>query len=104
MSACLSQPQALAAQAANSTQLAQVVPAIQQYTNSISCNITVVLLTFTNAALQIAEAGVVFLIIAGTLLYFSRLNKRLGKELLEGGILIAIFLAYGVPYLMSIHP
>ena len=63
-----------------------------------------VLFTFTNAALQIGQAAVVFLIIVGTLLYFSRLNKRLGRDLLEGGILIAIFIAYGVPYLMSIHP
>jgi hypothetical protein len=104
MSGCLPQQYALAGQTFNSTQLAQVVPAIQQYANGVSCNVTVVLFTFTNAALQIGQAAIVFLIIAGTLLYFSRLNKRLGKELLEGGILIAIFIAYGVPYLMSVHP
>jgi len=85
MSGCIPQQHALAGQTINSTQLAQFVPAVQQYANSVSCNVTVVLLTVTDTVLQIGEAAVVFLIIAGTLLYLSRLNKRLGKELLEGG-------------------
>ena len=49
------------------------------------------------------EAAVVFLVIAGVLLWFSRVNKRLGKELLEGGVIIGLFIEFVVPVLMSIH-
>ena len=64
---------------------------------------TAVTLTMDNAAIDIGKAAVIFLVISGVLLWFSRVNKHLGKELLEGGILIGLFIEFGVPVLMSIH-
>jgi len=92
-----------AAPAANSTTLAGVVPAIQSFANGFAANMSVVTLTLDNATVDIGKAAVVFLIIAGVMLWFTRVNKHLGKELLEGGIFIGLFIEFGVPFLMSIH-
>jgi hypothetical protein len=87
----------------NSTGAPGLVPAIQGFANGFATNMTAVTLTLDNAAVDIGKAAVIFLVIAGVLLWFSRVNKRLGKELLEGGILIGLFIEFGVPFLMSIH-
>jgi hypothetical protein len=92
-----------AAAAANSTGLSGVVPAIQGFANGFAANMNVVTLTMDNAAVDIGKAAVVFLVIAGVLLWFSRVNKHLGKELVEGGIIIGLFIEFAVPVLMSIH-
>jgi hypothetical protein len=87
----------------NSTADSGVVPAIQGFANGFAANMSVVTLTLDNAAIDIGKAAVVFLIITGVLLWFSRVNKHLGKELLEGGIIIGLFIEFAVPVLMSIH-
>jgi hypothetical protein len=94
---------AAAAAAANSTGLSGVVPAIQGFANGFATNMSVVTLTMDNAAVDIGKAAVVFLVIVGVLLWFSRVNKHLGKELVEGGIIIGLFIEFAVPVLMSIH-
>lgn len=97
------QPVSASPAASNSTSLSGVVPAIQSFANGFATNMSVVTLTMDNAAVDIGKAAVVFLVIAGVLLWFSRVNKHLGKELLEGGILIGLFIEFVVPVLMSIH-
>ena len=89
--------------AANSTALSGIVPAIQNFANSFAANVNVVTLTLDNATVDIGKAAVVFLVIVGVLLWFSRVNKRLGKDLLAGGIIIGFFIEFVVPLLMSIH-
>jgi len=92
-----------AAAAANATSLSGVVPAIQNFASGFATNMSVVTLTMDNAAIDIGKAAVVFLVIAGVLLWFSRVNKHLGKELVEGGVIIGLFIEFAVPVLMSIH-
>jgi hypothetical protein len=89
--------------AVNSTAASGIVPAIQSFANGFATNMSVVTLTMDNAAVDIGKAAVVFLIIAGVILWFTRVNKHLGKELLEGGIFIGLFIEFVVPFLMSIH-
>src|ERR1700730_10797035 len=84
----------------NSTSLSGIIPAIQGFAASFSANVGVVMVSLDNAAIDIGTAAVVFLIIAGVILWFTRVNKHLGKELVEGGILIALFIRFAVPYLM----
>jgi hypothetical protein len=91
------------AAAANASALSGVVPAIQGFANGFATNMSVVTLTMDNAAIDIGKAAVVFLVIAGVLLWFSRVNKHLGKDLVEGGVLIGLFIEFVVPVLMSIH-
>ena len=89
--------------AENSTSIAGIVPAIQNFANAFAANATLVTVTLDNAALDIAKAAVVFLVISGVLLWFSRLGRRLGKDLVQGGIIIGLFIEFVVPFLMSIH-
>src|SRR5438309_7887721 len=89
--------------AANSTALSGFVPAIQNFASGFATNMSAVTLTMDSAAIDVGKAAVVFLVIAGILLWFTRVNKHLGKELVEGGILIGLFIEFGVPVLMSIH-
>ena len=87
----------------NSTALSGIVPAIQNFASGFATNMSAVTLTMDSAAVDIGKAAVVFLVISGILLWFTRVNKHLGKELLKGGILIGLFIEFGVPVLMSIH-
>jgi hypothetical protein len=89
--------------AANATGLAGIVPAIQNFASGFATSMTAVTLTMDNAAIDIAKAAVVFLVISGVLLWFSTVNRRLGKNLLSGGIIIGLFIEFGDPVLMSIH-
>ena len=91
------------APSANSTAISGLVPAIQNFASGFATNMSAVTLTMDNAAVDIGKAAVIFLVIAGVILWFTRVNKHLGKELVEGGILIGLFVEFGVPVLMSIH-
>jgi hypothetical protein len=88
---------------ANSTAISGLVPAIQNFASGFATNMSAVTLTMDNAAVDIGKAAVIFLVIAGVILWFTRVNKHLGKELVSGGILIGLFIEFGVPVLMSIH-
>jgi hypothetical protein len=88
---------------ANSTAASGIIPAIQGFANGFAQGTTLVTTTLDGAALDIAKAAVVFLVIAGVLLWFSRVNRRLGREMVEGGIFIGLFIEFVVPFLMNIH-
>jgi hypothetical protein len=89
--------------AANSTSVSGIVPAIQGFVSGFATNASAVTLSMDNAAIDLGKAAVVFLVIAGVLLWFTRVNKHLGKDLVEGGIFIGLFIEFVVPFLMSIH-
>jgi hypothetical protein len=92
-----------ASAATNATSTPGLVPTLQGWVSSFAVNASAVTLTMDNAAIDIGKAAVVFLVIAGVVLWFTHVNKHLGKELLEGGIVIGLFIEFGVPVLMSIH-
>ena len=58
-----------------------------------------VLVSLENFAVVLGKDAVVFLIIFGVLLHFSRLGTLLGKRLIEGGVVIGLFILFVVPYL-----
>ena len=89
--------------AANSSSLSGIIPAIQSFSSGFASNVGVVTLSLDNAAIDIGKAAVVFLIIAGVILWFSRANRRLGRELVQGGVLIGLFIEFVVPALMALH-
>ncbi len=86
----------------NST-ASSIVPALQGWVTAFAANTVAVTSTLDNAALDIGKAAVVFLVIAGVVLWFSRVNKHLGKELVEGGVIIGLFIEFVVPILLTIH-
>lgn len=87
----------------NSTATSGLVPSLQGWVTNFAANAAAVTATMDNAAIDVGKAAVVFLIIAGVVLWFTRVNKHLGKELLEGGLVIGMFIQFVVPFLMTIH-
>jgi hypothetical protein len=66
-------------------------------------NMSAVTLTMDNAAVDIGKAAVAFLVIAQVLLWFTRVNKDLGKSSWGGGIIVGVFIEFAVPVLMSMQ-
>lgn len=87
--------------AANQT-LPSNVSSIQGFANTFAAGTASLIATLDGAAVDIGRAAFIFLIIAGVLLWFSRVNKHLGKELVEGGVIIALFIEFVVPILPTI--
>ncbi|HUK75418.1 MAG TPA: hypothetical protein VLU99_06455 [Nitrososphaerales archaeon] len=88
----------------NSTAAASgIVGAVQSFASMFATNASLVTVAVDNAALDIAKAAVVLLVIVGVLLWFTRVNRRLGKDLVEGGVFIMIFIELVLPYLQSFH-
>ena len=81
----------------------QILPYIQYYEAELSTNIDALFVSLDKFFLNLTESAIVFLIILGMLMYFTRLNERTGKKFLEGGILLAVFLAFVAPYLASAY-
>jgi len=76
---------------------------VQQYGGSFIAAADAVMVSLEGFMLAMATGAVVFLLILGVLLYYSGLLKRQGKQFIEGGVVIAVFLAFGVPYLMNAY-
>jgi hypothetical protein len=81
----------------------QFVPVLQQYGTSFVGAVNAVMISLEGFMLTMAAGAVVFLLIAGVLLYYSGLGKRHGKQFMEGGVIIAVFMAFGVPYLVHAY-
>ncbi len=97
---CMSSAAAAAASPQTSSQAGiQLLPYIQGYENTIAVNLNAVLASFENFALALGEDAVIFLAIVGVIIWFSRLNERLGKKFVEGGVVIAIFVSVVAPYI-----
>jgi len=81
----------------------QFVPVIQQYGTSFVAAVNAIMISLEGSMMAMAAGAVVFLIILGVLLFYSGIGKRQGKQFMEGGVIIAIFMAFGVPYLVKAY-
>jgi len=94
-----------AAAAGNSTALQPVGGGLQLLSNVqgaetfVASTLNALLISLENFAISVGKEAVIFLIIVGVLLHFTRLSTLLGKRLIEGGVIIGVFIAFVVPYL-----
>jgi len=79
------------------------MPYLQQYGASFVAAADGVMFTLEGLMLTLAAGAIVFLIILGMLLRYSGLGRRLGSQLLEGGVIIAIFISFVVPWLNTVY-
>ena len=79
------------------------ISSITMWGQTFANDVSAVLYSIDNAVLDIGKAVFITLIILGVFLWFSRGDRRLGKELVTGGIIIAAFIFIGVPLLLSIQ-
>ncbi len=94
-----------AATALNSTSLQpaasgiQILSYIQGAETSVTLTLNAVLVSLENFAIAVGKDAVIFMLIIGVLLHYSRLGTLLGKRLIEGGVIIGLFILFVVPYL-----
>ena len=81
----------------------QILRNIQGAETTLAANVNALMVSSENFAITLGKEAVIFLAIIGVLLYFSSLNRHLGKRLVEGGIVIGVFVAYVVPYLTAAY-
>jgi hypothetical protein len=70
----------------------------QQFTSLMS----VLLTTIDTTVIQIARLAYVSVLLLGVLLYFTRAERRLGKDLIKGGVILAVLSEFVFPLLIKI--
>ena len=63
---------------------------------------TVVLTTIDTTVIQIARLAYVSVLLLGVLLYFTRVERRLGKDLIKGGVVLAVLSEFDFPALIKL--
>jgi hypothetical protein len=71
---------------------------LQQYANDFTSEATQVLLTIDSTLVTLTRLVFVTLLLLGVFLYFTRLNRRFGKDLIYGGVILAIIAQIVFPF------
>jgi len=70
----------------------------QQFTSLM----TVLLTTIDTTVIQLARLAYVSVLLLGVLLYFTRVERRLGKDLIKGGVVLAVLTEFVFPALVKL--
>ena len=71
--------------------------AIQQFASQFATETAAVLTSVDTAVIDIARVAYVTCLLVGVLLYFTHLGRRLGKDLIVGGVLLVVITEYVIP-------
>jgi hypothetical protein len=72
---------------------------IQQFAQQFTSAVTVLLATIDSAIIDLSRVAYVTLLMLGLLLYCTHLERRLGKDLIKGGVALAIISEFVFPFL-----
>jgi hypothetical protein len=72
---------------------------IEQFASQFSTGTTAVLASIDTAALDIIKVAYLTCLIVGLLLYFTHIGRRLGKDLIIGGVLLFALGTFLIPAL-----
>lgn len=72
---------------------------IQQFAQQFTSGVTVLLATVDSTVIDLSRVAYVTLLMLGLLLYFTHLEKRLGKDLIKGGVALALVSEFVFPFL-----
>jgi len=81
---------------------AGVEGAIQQFAQQFTSAMTVLLGTIDSTVIDLSRVAYVTLLMLGLLLYYTHIERRLGKDLIKGGVALAIISEFVFPYLSKI--
>jgi len=74
---------------------------IQQLVQQFTSTMTFLLNTVDSAAVDLARAAYITLLLVGILLYYTHAAQRLGKDLIKGGVALAIISEFVFPWLVK---
>jgi hypothetical protein len=72
---------------------------IQQLAQEFTSTMTVLLGTIDSTVIDLSRLAYVTLLMLGLLLYFTHIERRLGKDLIKGGVALAVVAEFVFPYL-----
>ena len=72
---------------------------VQQLAQQFASLMTTILNTIDSTVVLVARLAYVTVLLLGVLLYFTRIERRLGKDLIKGGIVLAIISEIIIPAL-----
>lgn len=70
---------------------------VQQLAQQFASLMTTILTTIDSTVVTLARVAYVTVILLGVLLYFTHLERRLGKDLIKGGIVLAVISEIIIP-------
>jgi hypothetical protein len=72
---------------------------IQQFAQQFTSAMSVLLTTLNTTVMDLTRIVYVTLLMIGLLLYFTHVERRLGKDLIKGGVALAIISEFVFPWL-----
>jgi len=63
---------------------------IQQFAQQFTAAVTLLLATVDSTVVDLARVAYVSLVMVGLLLYYTHIERRLGKDLIKGGVVLAL--------------
>ncbi|MDG6900861.1 MAG: hypothetical protein JRM80_02750 [Nitrososphaerota archaeon] len=74
---------------------------IQQLAQQFTSTMTFLLTTVDSTVVDLARVAYVTLLLVGILLYYTHAAQRLGKDLIKGGVALAIVSEFVIPVLVK---
>jgi hypothetical protein len=75
---------------------------IQQFAQQFSSTVSFLLSTLDSTVVDLSRIAYVSLLMLGLLLYFTHVERRLGKDLIKGGVALAILSEFVFPVLSKV--
>lgn len=75
---------------------------IQQFAQQFTTTVTLLLATIDTTVTDITRVAYVTILMLGILLYFTHTSIRLGKDLMKGGVVLAIMVEFVFPWLATL--
>ena len=75
---------------------------IQNLARQFTSVVSVVLTTVDTAVVELARLVYVSVLLVGILLYFTHFEKRLGKDLIKGGVILAVLSEFVFPVVIKL--
>jgi hypothetical protein len=76
--------------------------AFQQFVGQFAAATIAVMASVNSAVVDIARAAYVTCLLVGVVLYFTRLGRRLGKDLMVGGVVLVVISEYLIPVVTAV--
>jgi len=75
---------------------------IQQLAQQFTSTMGAILTTIDSTVIDIARLAYVTVLLLGILLYFTHVERRLGKDLIKGGVVLAVLSEFVLPAISKV--
>ena len=72
---------------------------IQRFAQQFTSAVTILLATLDSTVIDVSRVAYVSLVMVGLLLYYTHVERRLGKDLIKGGVALALLSEFVFPVL-----